>query len=174
MVVEIGSATGWSACVMGCALKANEQGHLYAIDPHMPTQWNDGTLHDTFPVISRNVERLGLEKTVTIMRKISGEAAKDWNRKIDLIFIDGDHSYEGVKNDWNHFLPHLHPFSFAIFHDTMWEVGRVKDEYKRQDMGVPRLVDELRREGYPVVTAPGNFGISIVQPCLNGTSLLKK
>lgn len=171
VVVEIGSATGWSACVMGCALKANGQGRLYAIDPHTATQWNDGTLYDTFPVITRNVRRLGLENIVTTIRKTSEEAAQGWNEKIDLIFIDGDHSYEGVKKDWELFRPHLHPFSFAVFHDTIWEVGRVKEEYKREDMGVPRFVDELRREGYPVATAPGNCGLSIVQPVCGGTPL---
>jgi hypothetical protein len=34
------------------------------------------------------------------VRSTSEEAAKVWDRSIDLIFIDGDHSYERVKSDW--------------------------------------------------------------------------
>ena len=171
--VEIGSASGWSACMIGSAMKANDSGMLYAIDPHSVTKWNDGTLVDTYPVIRANVAKLGLEKYVTIERKTSEEAAKDWKLKVDMIFIDGDHSYEGVKRDWELFLPHLSPFSIAVFHDTIWEVGEVDEQYRRSDMGVPKFVDELRQQGYPVVTSPRNCGVSIVQPVVGGLRLLK-
>jgi len=174
VVVETGSASGWSACVMGCAMKGNGWGHLYAIDPHITTEWNDGMVHDTFPIMSRNLRKLGLEKIVTIVRQTSEEAARGWNHRIDLMFIDGDHSYEGVKKDWDLFRPHFHPFTVVVFHDTIWEVGKVKEEFRREDMAVPRFVDELRREGYPVVTAPGNCGLSIVQPVPGGSPLSRK
>ncbi|MBU6148958.1 MAG: class I SAM-dependent methyltransferase [Verrucomicrobia bacterium] len=174
VVVEIGSASGWSACVMGCAIKANGLGHLYAIDPHKITEWNDGKVHDTFPVMRHNLRKLGLDKIVTIIRKTSQDAACKWEQKIDLMFIDGDHSYEGVKKDWELFQPHFHYYTVVIFHDTIWEVGRVKEEFRRKDMGVPQFVEELRREGYPVVTLPGNFGLSIVQPVRGGYPLSLK
>jgi predicted O-methyltransferase YrrM len=173
VVVEIGSASGWSACVVGSALKANGAGKLYAIDPHMTTAWNDGTLVDTYPVMSANLQRLGLEEYVEIILQTSQEAARGWVRQIDMIFIDGDHSYEGVKSDWELFLPHMNPFTLVVFHDTIWEVGEVKEEYRREDMGVPRFVDELRQQGYPVVTSPANCGVSLVQPVIGGTRLRK-
>ncbi len=171
VAVEIGSAIGWSACMVGSALRDNGRGMLYAIDPHMPTEWNDGTVTDTFPIITRNVENLRLERHVSIVRKTSGDAAKGWSRKVDLIFIDGDHSYEGVKSDWELFLPHMHPFTVVVFHDTIWEVGNVREEFRREDMGVPRFVDELRRQGYPVITSPNNCGVSLVQPVIGGVGL---
>lgn len=174
VAVEIGSAIGWSACMLGSALKANGRGMLYAIDPHRPTAWNDGTVTDTFPIISDNVAKLRLQRHVTVVRKTSQEAARDWNRQVDLIFIDGDHSYEGVKSDWELFLPHMHAFTVAVFHDTIWEVGKAPENFYRADMGVPRFVDELRQQGYPVITLPQDCGLSLVQPVVGGTALLKR
>lgn len=69
----------------------------------------------------------------------------EWNQSIDILFIDGDHSYDGVKRDWNLFSPHVTKFGVVIFHDTIWEVGEVTPKYKRNDMGVPQFVDELRK-----------------------------
>lgn len=37
--------------------------------------------------------------------------------KYDVIFIDGDHSYEGVKTDYQHALPLMNDNGIMIFHD---------------------------------------------------------
>jgi hypothetical protein len=39
----------------------------------------------------------------------------------DLIFIDGDHSYEGVKHDWKHALDVSHKDTLIVF-DNIWDV----------------------------------------------------
>lgn len=39
------------------------------------------------------------------------------SRKFDVIFIDGDHSYQGVKNDYENSLPLLNENGYVIFHD---------------------------------------------------------
>ncbi|MGA2248217.1 MAG: class I SAM-dependent methyltransferase [Verrucomicrobiota bacterium] len=169
--VEIGSARGKSACFVGLALKRNGRGVLYAIDPHTTTNWNDSTSVDTFPIIQANLRQAGVAEQVEIVRKTSAEAAKGWNKKIDLIFIDGDHSYEGVKADWELFLPHLKPFGMVVFHDTLWDLRPDPQWGRRADMGVPRFVEELRASGYPVLTIDQNFGVSLVQPFLGGVKL---
>ena len=45
--VEIGSARGNSTCAIAVGLKENGHGKLHAIDPHMPTNWNDNFSVDT-------------------------------------------------------------------------------------------------------------------------------
>jgi predicted O-methyltransferase YrrM len=40
-------------------------------------------------------------------------------RKINLLFIDGDHSYDGVKNDFIAYLPFLAPGGRVAFHDIL-------------------------------------------------------
>lgn len=170
--VEIGSARGKSACAVGLALRRNGGGKLYAIDPHSPTNWNDTNSVDTFAIINKHLQKAGVTEHVEIIRKTSGEAAIGWTRKIDLIFIDGDHSYEGVKADWDLFLPHMAEFGVVIFHDTLWDLRPDPNYVTRADMGVPRFVEELRVAGYPVITIDQNFGVSLVQPRVSGVPLL--
>lgn len=170
VVVEIGSARGRSTCFMGMALKENGSGKLYAIDPHTQTAWNDVDSVDTYGILNSNVNSLGLNGIVEILRNTSNEIASSWNRSIDILFIDGDHSYEGAKRDWDLFSPFVKPFGSVVFHDTLWDL-RPDPKYARPEMGVPRLVDELREQGYPVITLDQNFGVSVIQPVRYGVRL---
>ena len=97
-------------------------------------------------------------------------------KMVDLAFgeagvFDGDQSYEGVKADWKAFSPHVAPFGVVVFHDTIWEVGEVDENYRRENMGVPRFVEELRREGYQLITIPEDYGVMLVQPVKTGNPL---
>lgn len=47
----------------------------------------------------------------------SKEWLKECNKKFDIIFIDGDHSYEGVKEDYINSLPLLENNGYLVFHD---------------------------------------------------------
>jgi predicted O-methyltransferase YrrM len=125
---------------------------------------------DSLGTLRRHLDLSGASEHVEIVRKTSAEAAQGWNRPIDLLFIDGDHSYEGVKADWELFLPHLSTWATVVFHDTIWDL-RPDPAIARADMGVPRFVDELRVAGYPVLTIDKDFGVSLVQPCRGGIPL---
>lgn len=171
VAVEIGSARGKSACYVGTALRENGRGTLYAIDPHRRTDWNDLDSVDTYPIITRHLELYGVQEQVRLLRQASEEAAATWTTPIDLLFIDGDHSYEGVKRDWALFTPFVRSFGVVVFHDTLWDVRPDPKWPTREDMGVPRFVDELRRDGYPVVTLDRDFGVSVVQPVRGGEPL---
>ena len=173
VVVEIGSARGRSTCFMGMALKENGAGKIFAIDPHTVTAWNDADSVDTYDILRGNVAALGLDGVVEILRKTSGEVAEGWSQEIDILFIDGDHSYEGAKRDWDLFSPFVKPFGSVIFHDTLWDL-KPDPRYARPDMGVPRLVEELRGQGYPVITLDQDFGVSMIQPVRHGVALQPK
>jgi predicted O-methyltransferase YrrM len=168
--VEIGSARGKSACYIGLALQENRRGRLYAIDPHRPTKWNDAGAVDTFEMMSNNLAALGVSEYVSVLRAYSEDAARDWSRPIDMVFIDGDHSYEGVKRDWELFVPYVKPFGVVVFHDTIWDLTAGSNPI-RSDMGVPRFVEKLRRDGYPVITIDRDCGVSLVQPTVGGRRL---
>jgi predicted O-methyltransferase YrrM len=172
LCVEIGSARGRSACSIGMALKENGRGKLVAIDPHRRTEWNDYQSVDTFETITGNLAVLELTDWVEIRRSTSLEAVQGWQRPIDMIFIDGDHSYAGVKRDWQLFMPHVRQFGVVVFHDTLWDL-RADLGAANEDMGVPKFVEELRSEGYPVLTIDKDYGVSLVQPVRGGLPLLR-
>jgi Methyltransferase domain len=45
--------------------------------------------------------------------------ASNWNRPIRLLWIDGDHSRKGCKEDFNLFSPHLADGAVVAFHDSL-------------------------------------------------------
>lgn len=168
--VEIGSARGKAACHIGMALSENGRGRLYAIDPHSRTSWNDPNSVDTFPIMQKNLRDFGVQDWVEIVRSTSQEAARSWTRPIDILFIDGDHTYDGVKRDFELFLPHLRPNSYVLFHDTLWDL-HPEHSGSRADMGVPKFVEELRVRHFPVITLMQFPGLTLVQPTPGGFPL---
>lgn len=57
---------------------------------------------------------------------------------VDFLFIDGDHSYEGVKADFNNYAQLVRPGGVIVFHDVIGlpEVGRFWDEIKKSISGL--------------------------------------
>ena len=38
---------------------------------------------------------------------------------LDFMFIDGDHGFEGIKTDFEHYFPYLNVGSDILFHDAV-------------------------------------------------------
>ncbi len=171
--VEIGSAHGYSTCLISLALKLNLKGRLWAVDPHIPNSWSDTDPENTFENLKANLARLDLSARVEIVRKTSSQATEDLPSKIDFAFIDGDHSYEGVKTDWEIISSRMAPFGIIVFHDTMWDRNSDSpyyQKYRDKNMRVPVLMEELRLQGYPIVTINSDWGLSLLQLPRGGES----
>jgi predicted O-methyltransferase YrrM len=113
--VEIGSHLGASALFIGGAL-AKQGGHLYCVDT-----WNNETMpdgeRDTFAEFTANTR--SLREFVTPLRSRSTEIDLEAIRSpLHLLFIDGDHSYDAVKNDFTYYEPLLAPGAVVAFHDS--------------------------------------------------------
>ena len=69
--------------------------------------------------MEENVERFGFPRSqVEIVQHYSTETeAIDAVRelKVASLFIDGDHSYDGVKADWVNFSPFVIPGGYVLF-----------------------------------------------------------
>jgi cephalosporin hydroxylase len=72
------------------------------------------------------------------------------DEKLDFLFIDGDHSYEGVKADWDMYREFVRPGGIVAFHDINqgeWmnirgcQVGRLWAEIWREAIGRPVDID---------------------------------
>ncbi|MHA2339428.1 MAG: class I SAM-dependent methyltransferase [Candidatus Hodarchaeales archaeon] len=61
------------------------------------------------------------------------------NRKIDVLFIDGDHSYEGVKKDFEIFSKYVKKGGIIAFHDIVEHPAELKCE-------VDRFWNEIKKE----------------------------
>jgi len=85
-VLEVGSAFGFSACVMALAGAK----HVTAVDPHW---WLNS--HDA---MTANLDAAGVTDLVTIVRDAS-PGALDGLGPFGLVFIDGDHSAAAVQAD---------------------------------------------------------------------------
>jgi len=118
-VVEIGSFKGRSTVALAKGALWAGQHTVVACDPFTgpsPTDPEvDGSTHEEFAAALR---RHGVAENVEVHRTLSGEMARDWSRPIRLLWIDGDHRYEGVKADVHGFFPHLAAGAVVAFHDV--------------------------------------------------------
>ena len=127
---------------------------------------------NSYEIMVKNVRSLALSRYVEIVRKTSVEAVQGWNRKIDLLFIDGDHSYEGIKLDWELFSPYVAPFGAVVFHDTAWDIDPSRwRAYAVKTWACRGSSTRLGQAGYPVITINNDFGVSVVQLHVGGYPL---
>lgn len=63
------------------------------------------------------------------------------NKKLDLLFIDGDHTYEGVKQDYNNYVNFVKDGGAIVFHDIV-----NSESHKNQNVGVNQFWDEITGE----------------------------
>lgn len=99
------------------------------------------------------------------------EKVKKWLGKstIDVLFIDGDHSYQGVKADFENYSPMVRKGGLILFHDIVEDYstrfGKPTPSYTG---GVPKFWKELKRAGYSCEEFIENpdqdgFGIGLVK-----------
>jgi predicted O-methyltransferase YrrM len=117
-ILEIGSFKGRSTTILAKGALWAAQNKIVACDYFPPpTNPNDPAVRPRYEIFIETLERNGISENVEIHRKFSAELAKDWNRPIRLLWIDGDHSYPGVKADVDGFFPHLVPGAIVALHD---------------------------------------------------------
>jgi predicted O-methyltransferase YrrM len=170
VIVEIGSARGVSTCTLALACAENGGGHVYAIDPHQLNEWTDvGTKGGTLEFLQERLHSYRLDQFCTIIRKPSGDAAVTWNQTIDLLFIDGDHTLEGVRKDFEGFAPWVRDDGLVVVHDAMWERAQPWTHFKgeswyREEMGVPEYLQDLQAKGYQTVSFGPAPGLTLMHP----------
>ena len=141
-VLEVGSYLGLSTI---CLAQSAES--VLSVDPHD----GRGTAirQDTLPGFHKSLERYGVENVESIVG--TAEDVPE-GMAFDLIFIDGDHSYEAVARDIELALPLLAPGGLIAFHDYRSEI----------DPGVSRAVDELIAAGGELLST--HTSLAVVRP----------
>jgi MMP 1-O-methyltransferase len=122
--VELGSYLGRSATWLGSAAK-DRQGRLIAVDDWETAPRRPGVPADMHGAFLANLARAGLTQHVEPWRMDTRKAATRWDpaHPIGLLYVDADHSYEGVKADFELWERHLCPGGFIVFDDVPSWVG---------------------------------------------------
>src|SRR5262249_15019947 len=118
-IVELGSAKGMSTFSMGLALRdLGEGGRLIAVDTwrgdeHIG-QYGE-VIYD--PFMARR-KQLGLEGTIEPMRMTFDEARGRVTVPVDLLHIDGLHTWDAVSHDFRTYRSLVRPGGLILFHDV--------------------------------------------------------
>lgn len=113
IVVEIGSYHGASAACLASGIQGIDS-RVYCIDTWMNDAVTDARM-DVLAVFRRNVA-LVADRLIEV-RGYSHQVAHQVPGNIALLFIDGDHSYDGVSNDLEIYLPKMQAGGTIVMHD---------------------------------------------------------
>lgn len=144
-LLEIGTGRGYGALVMARALTdAGLDGRIHSVDRlrgdepmDWPIDWHDGAGPRVERLCRNEVySRLGADEWLARIEFHHGTAAQllpRWSGpRIDFAFIDGDHSYAGVRHDF-----------LSLTQLAADRLGVLFDDYDgKEEFGVDRLVDQ--------------------------------
>lgn len=115
-IVEIGSYQGKSTIWLAHGAKDGNRPKLYVIDPH-------NGIPPTLDRFLANIHKASVDDIVVPIVKKSEDAAQDVAEPIDLVFVDGNHSFEYVKKDFDLWFPKITMGGTMAFHDVIWSFG---------------------------------------------------
>ena len=132
-VAEIGRYRGGTTVLLAAA-----GGTVLSVD-------NDSKLEESDTSLRRVLLRLGLSERCDL-RLANSTSVIVPPESLDLVFVDGDHSYEGVSGDIQHWLPALRPGAHLVVHDgrTISPPLPWNAPPDCETLGVRRAVAELR------------------------------
>jgi hypothetical protein len=133
-VVEVGSWKGASTIAI---LKAADNVLLRCVDTWKGNP-SDHTgeiaaVEDVFATFMDNITNSGVSDRLTIVKKDSVTAAGQMIDKVDVVFLDADHTYQSVKADINAW--------YGKLMDNGWMIGH--DYYVKQFPGLTKAVNEI-------------------------------
>jgi hypothetical protein len=146
VIIEVGAYRGKSTAALSIGAKEGHDAPIYAIDPH---EEFEGPFSGLFGPQDRRefyqtMLSVGGWENVRLVNLSSEVITPGWDKPVGMLWIDGDHSYEGVRRDFECWLPHLVPGAPVILDDT--------------DRGGPKqFVEELLVEGWEVTRHIGKM-----------------
>lgn len=159
-IVELGTYSGSSFAAFCQAVEAaGHGGHCYGVDlwegdVHMG-KFDDSLYEEIAGYVAAN--HAG---TATLVRKDFDTAARDFaDGSLDLLHIDGTHTYEAVGNDFRTWLPKVSDRGVILFHDTNVTVANAGEAALR--FGVRKLFDEVKGQ-YPQVEGTHCWGLGVL------------
>lgn len=129
VIVEIGSFKGKSTIALASVAARYGLGPVVSIDPHTAPSITDPDLSgqlSSFDDFLATIRSAGLEQQIEAHCAFSRDVARGWNRKIRMLWIDGDHAYRGTKEDFDLFHGYLAEGAIVALHDTLNFEGPIR------------------------------------------------
>ena len=158
----IGSRYGYIPAVMAQACKDNDIGKVDFVDAgygeNDKNHWTGKAYWKTKAGLD-SFKNFNLQRYIKIFVQTTKQFKKKYpHKKYDYIYIDGDHSYEGVKFDYQEFWQNLNQNGYMIFHDIC-----VKGILPEGEYGVWKLFNEIKKKK-PYLTINHSYsGLGIIQ-----------
>lgn len=167
--VEIGSWQGKSAVVLGKGLASSPDSRLHCVDPFnadgcppsLPLFAAHRAAHDCSlrEGFERNLARHGVRERVEVWQGYSQDIAPQFPHPIDLLFIDGNHEYEAVRQDFDLWLPKLRPGGMLCLHDACAKFPGVERLIAEAIAPAEAFADQRRVDSLYVVRRSEQSGV---------------
>ena len=156
--IEIGTLYGGSAIVAALAKKeAGQTGMVYGVDPF---GWFEGQSKTTpsgeplpepcVDVVMANAKLFGVEDRIKVLTASHPPLPEELECiTFDTAFIDGNHSYEGAKDDWDNLKNRVR--KYVLFHDITLA--------KYADHRCGKVFREAQEEGWKSIYVEWKMGV---------------
>lgn len=161
--VELGTHTGNSYLTFCQSISKHTTGtKAFAIDTWTGDEHSGVYGSDVFLEIEARNQKYS--SFSTLIRSTFDEALNKFSDKsINLLHIDGLHTYDAVKHDFDSWLPKMSPGGVVLFHDI---------KVFERDFGVHQLWDRISSE-FPSFEFRHSHGLGIIQLPGNGPSIIE-
>ncbi len=152
-IVELGTHNGLSFFTFCQALQENNvDGLAYAVDTWQGDEHTGAYGEEVFEMV-RDHCREHYRGNSYLLRMTFDEAADHFaDQSIDLLHIDGLHTYDAVSHDFQTWLPKVRPGGVVLFHDI---------EARMEDFGVWRFWQDIKPQ-YQSYEFRFGFGLGVV------------
>lgn len=147
--VEIGTAYGAMTALILAYMP--DKAKLDSIDPFVYDSngnWKASPeqARESVRRVLEHIEQPDKEGRWVLRQAYSHEAVQGWRSKIDFLLIDGDHTYEAVRQDVDDWLPKLKKYGIMLLHDSRRMDGTPAGEFNRGWEGPTAVATELAQD----------------------------
>lgn len=154
LLVELGTHKGLSYFTFCQAIKENAiDGLCYAVDTFAGDAHTKEYDESVFNAVNAH-NRQNYHGFSYLMRMLFEEALQHFREdSIDLLHIDGLHTYEAVSTDFTQWYPKVRPGGIILFHDV---------QARLQDFGVWRFWEDIQ-DAHETFTFNHGFGLGVLR-----------
>jgi hypothetical protein len=155
LVVELGVYNGLSFFTFCQAMVENDiDGVAYAIDCWEGDEHTDAYDDSVYQDVQQHA-REHYRGITYLLRMYFNEALRHFeDNSIDLLHIDGLHTYDAVKEDFSNWYPKVRPGGIVLFHDVM---------AKLKDFGAWKFFEELEASHGEIFKFNHGFGLGVLR-----------